>query len=383
MEFDSTPLTALPQEIIERIAFNLLLAELCSLRLSCKALAEKSAYHLGATYCTKVRTNLSLTSIQTLDDRSRSPWARHVRMLHLGWDEEAGHGVVWDRDASSAILPTLPVLQTIRNIVLRFVNCRSIYLTALYESDLMEPARLDAIGYSDMLGISFLLIAATSLPLRKFQVAYAKDSRIRVITSRLHLEQVEKPAFKKAFSSLQELSLRIWVEDGPYNWIENLVSNTVRLQKLEWDVGVPEPSCFQATRFSRIQELSLHYPLMFGENLVECLIQSLHCLRSLRLSGVKLDQGWDRVFASLPYLTSLQDLSLHFLRIRPGPSWPLALSGLRDDIDVPGSLGQRLRLRRKRYGAHQSPQSHTRIVGMDYSGPGMENVIAMLLNFAE
>jgi hypothetical protein len=378
MEFDSTPLTALPQEIIERIAFNLLLAELCSLRLSCKALAEKSAYHLGATYCTKVRTNLSLTSIQTLDYRSRSPWARHVRMLHLGWDEEAGHGLVWDRDASSAILPTLPVLQTLRNIVLRFANCRSIYLTALYESDLLEPVRLDAIGYSDILGITFLLIAGTSLPLRKFQIAFAKDSQVRVTTSQLHLEQVEKPAFKKAFSSLQELSLRIWVEDGPYNWIENLVSNTVRLQKLEWDVRIPEPPCFQATRFSHIQELSLHYPSMSRENLVECLIQSLHCLRSLRLHGVRLDQSWDRVFACLPYLTSLQDLSLHFLRVLPGPSWPLALSGLRDDIDVPGSLGQRLRLRRKRYGGHQNPQ--TRIVCMDYSGPGMENVIAMLLN---
>jgi hypothetical protein len=221
------------------------------------------------------------------------------------------------------------------------------------------------------------------LPLRKFQIAYAKDSQVRVTTSQLHLEQVEKPAFKKAFSSLQELSLRIWVEDGPYNWIENLVSNTVRLQKLEWDVRIPEPPCFQATRFSHIQELSLHYPQMSGENLVECLIQSLHCLRSLRLHGVRLDQNWDRVFACLPYLTSLQDLSLHFLRILPTPSWPLSLSGLRDDIDVPGSLGQRLRLRRRRYGGPQHPQRQTRIVCMDYSGPGMQNVIAMLLNSVE
>lgn len=378
MVYASTILIALPQEIIENIACNLLLAELCSLRLACKVLAEKSSYYLGATFCTKVQTNLSLASVQRLDCRSRSPWAHHVKILHLGWDEEAGHGLVWDRDISNAILPSLPVLQTIRNIILRFTNCRSITLNAPYEYDYMESPRLDAIGYSDMLGISFLIIAETSLLLQKFQIDFGSEGgKCRVKTSQIHLEQVMKPAFKKAFSSLQELSLKLSVEDGTYDWIENLVSDTVHLQKLECIVRIPGSFCFRPTSLSHLRGLSLQYELMSEKNLVSTLLQCCHCLQSLRIVQVYLDGSWAQVFACLHYLRSLRDVSLHFLRVSHGASRPLGFSGLRDDIDVPDSLGQRLQLRRK------GIPGNTRVVGVDYSGPGMGNVVAMLMNSIE
>jgi hypothetical protein len=101
----------------------------------------------------------------------------------------------------------------------------------------MLSPRLDAIGYSDKLGISFFIIAETSLLLQKFKVNFGSEGgKCLVKTSEIHLEQVRKPEFKKAFSSLQEISLRLSVEDGASDWIENLVCDTVHLQKFEWVV---------------------------------------------------------------------------------------------------------------------------------------------------
>jgi hypothetical protein len=378
MAHNSTPITALPQEIIECIASNLLLAELCSLRLACKAFAANSSYYLGNTYCTKVRINLSLASVQTLDNRSRSPWARHVKILHLGWDEEAGHGLFWDRDASNAILSRLPVLQTVCNSILRFANCRSISLSAPYEYDYMVSPRLDAIGYSDMLGISFLLITKTSLLLQRFYVDFGTEgAKCRVITSQIHLEQVKKPAFKRAFSKLQDLSLRFSVEDGPYDWIENLVSDAVYLQKLEWKVQSPRSFYLQSTSLSHLRELSLQYGFISEKNLVESLLRCCHCLQSLSIIQIRLDGGWTQVFGYLRYFERLQSLSLHFLRVRPGTSRPWAFYGLSDDIEVPDSFGRKLQLRRK------GVLGYTRVVGVDYSGPSMDKVVAMLMNSVE
>jgi hypothetical protein len=378
MAYCSAPITLLPQEIIECIACCLPLAGLCSLRLTCKALAVTSSYYLGDTYCTQVWLNLSLASVQTLDYRSRSPWARHVKILHLRWDEEAGHGLVWERDTSNAILPTLPVLQTVRDSIIRFANCRSIYLSAPYDYDYMFPPRLDAIGYSDMLGISFLLITETNLLLQKFHVAFGTEgSEYRVKTSQIHLEQVKKPAFKRAFSSLEELSLRLSVEDGPCDWIENLVSDTIHLQKLEWRVQIPRPFCFQSASLSCLRELSLQHGLISEKNLIESLLQCRHCLQSLSLFQVRLDRSWTQVFRVLGSFDSLQGLSLHFLRVGPGASRPRAFSGLSDDIEVPEAFGQKLRLRRK------GVPGRTRVVGVDYNGPGMGNVVAMLTNSIE
>jgi hypothetical protein len=70
-------------------------------------------------------------------------------------------------------------------------------------------------------------------------------------------------------------------------------------------------------------------------------------------------------------------VSLHFLRVGPAVSRPLGFSGLRDDIDVPDSLGRKLRLRRKGVLGHKS------VIGVDNSGPGMANVAAMLINSIE
>lgn len=116
---------------------------------------------------------------------------------------------------------------------------------------------------------------------------------------------------------------------------------------------------------------------MSEKNLVSTLLQCCHCLQSLRIVQVHLDGSWAQVIACLHYLRSLRDVSLHFLRVGPGASRPLGFSGLRDDIDVPDSLGQRLQLRRK------GIPGNTRVVGVDYSGPGMGNVLAMLMNSIE
>ncbi|XTI83528.1 hypothetical protein V2W45_1453480 [Cenococcum geophilum] len=135
-----------------------------------------SSYYFGHTYCTKVTTNLSLASIRKLDDLSRSTWAKHVKVFRLDWDKEAGRGLIWDRDASKSVLPGLPVIQQVRDSILRFANCRSIYVGAPYEYDHMVSPRIDAIGCSDLPGLGFILIAETGLPLETFHIKFGSDT---------------------------------------------------------------------------------------------------------------------------------------------------------------------------------------------------------------
>lgn len=94
MDYSSPTLAAIPQEIIEGVAQHLQLANLRYLRLTCKDLAEKSSYYFRHTYCTQVSTNLLLKSIQKLHHLSQSPWAKHVKLFRLDWDEAAGHGLI-------------------------------------------------------------------------------------------------------------------------------------------------------------------------------------------------------------------------------------------------------------------------------------------------
>lgn len=371
-------LAAIPPEIIEHVAQNLQLAELCSLRLTCKALAEKLSYYFGHTYFTKISTNFSLASIQKLDDISRCTWAKHIRVFRLDWDEEAGHGLIWDRDASKSVLPDLPVVKQVRDVILRFANCRSIYIGAPYEYDYMFSPRIDAIGCSDLLGLGFILIAETSLPLETFHINFGSDAgKDRVKTSQIHLEQIMRPAFKKALSNLKELSLRLYIDNGKSDWAWNLVSQAVHLQKLDWTVSLFEPFYFEPISLSYIQELTFQSVPFSEKNLTELLLRCRQHLRSLTLSSIRLNGNWRGIFRYLREFDNLESISFHFLRISNGRYVPCGFSGLDDGVEVPGSSGRKLQLRTKVIGG--SP-GRKRVVGVDYSGPGTRNVIEMLVN---
>ncbi|KAF2175955.1 hypothetical protein K469DRAFT_51442 [Zopfia rhizophila CBS 207.26] len=288
----SLHIATLPPEIIEGVVQHLQLADLCMLRLTCKALAEKSSYYFGHTYCTQASTNLSLASIQRLDDRSRSPGAKYVTDFWLRWDEEAGRGLIWDRGASKAILPDLPVIQQMRDIILRFTNCRSFRIDTSDENDYTVSPRTDSIGCSDVVGFGFILIAETGLPLERFSVYCGGHGNchghFRLKTGMIHTEQIRRPTFKIALSNLKELSLWLLIDtdENPYIWPWDLIPLSAHLEKLEWNVTLRTYGkffYFNPIRLSYLQELVIEGLCISTTNLTKFLLGCRDSLRSLRL----------------------------------------------------------------------------------------------------
>jgi hypothetical protein len=91
-------LCALPAELIEYIAVKLELDDLCLLRLVCKNLSRKTLHYFGSTYFAYVRTDLSRTSLQKLQQLSRhEKLGHHVRTLLIKGPHGMGRGHSWDR----------------------------------------------------------------------------------------------------------------------------------------------------------------------------------------------------------------------------------------------------------------------------------------------
>ncbi|KAF2009249.1 hypothetical protein BU24DRAFT_428796 [Aaosphaeria arxii CBS 175.79] len=375
MDILKANLAALPAEVLESVARNLQLSELRCLRLTSKALEVKSSYHFGRTHFATVTTNMSFASIQKLESLSKSTWAVHIKVFRLDWDEEAGHGLIWGRERkpSKAILSSLPVMQQVRDIILRFINCRSICITTPYEHDHMFCPRVDMLGCSDLLGLCFILVAETGLALETFRLEMGSNSKDRVKNGLIHMEQIERPTFRKTFSELKELSLRLSVDDTPCDWVWKLVSEAVQLRKLDFDVTIFEPFYFEPLSLSHVRELSFSYMKISEANLTTLLQRCRHCLRSLKLFGTRLDQSWRGILRFLQNFHDLERISFHFLRVYRG-TLPCAFNSLGDSVVGSSPSNPKLQLRRK------GPSGRQRIVGVDYSGPSMRRVLEMLEN---
>ncbi|KAF2005558.1 hypothetical protein P154DRAFT_570854 [Amniculicola lignicola CBS 123094] len=313
-------ITVFPTELIEGISQHLQLADLYSLRLACRALAEKLSYYFGHTYCTKANTDFSLASFQRLDERSRSPGATLVTHLSLTWNKQAGQGLIWERDASNALLTDLPAVKQMCDIARRFTNCRSLRLDVPYDSDYAYDPGRDFIGCSDVVALGFILIAETSISLESMYCGTDKEkctSNYRVKTVLIHTEQMKRRTFETTISNLKELSIYLQVDttwEHPHFWPMDLINLSPNLTKLEWSVA----------------------KYGYGGNLFDPI--------------------------QLPYLEDGRALS-------PPATFP----GLDDTVEVPGSSGGKLQLAIKGI----TPETQ-KVVGLDYSGPGTQNVVATL-----
>ena len=107
-------LCPLPVELIEYILAELDLADLCSLRLTCKEISLKTLHHFGSTHPATLRTNLSQTSLEQLEQLSRHKQLMYyVQTLLLKGervdDNELGRGFARNRRPSGSLIFPIPV----------------------------------------------------------------------------------------------------------------------------------------------------------------------------------------------------------------------------------------------------------------------------------
>jgi hypothetical protein len=155
-----------------------------------------------------------------------------VRTFCLIWDEKAGDGLFWDRDAAGAVLANLPAVKRMIAVLVRLSNVRAIeFENPDEEENTDKPPTRHSLGGSDMLGLSFIFIAELGTPLESLRIQFNL-----VVVDHVHLEQISKAKFKVAVSTLKELWVRVASGHKDCDWAWSLATEACQVQKLCWFV---------------------------------------------------------------------------------------------------------------------------------------------------
>lgn len=125
-------LQSLSVEIVQLLACNLQRPELCSLRLVCRSLHEKS-WKVFTKLLNVVKTDLSAQSLEKLPGIANSDHlAPHLHTLRFSSDQEGalGRGFKWSRNTSGGLADPLADAYFMLQEILKnqLVNCRSFYI---------------------------------------------------------------------------------------------------------------------------------------------------------------------------------------------------------------------------------------------------------------
>ena len=312
-------LSKLPTELIESIARGLRRSGLCSLRLTCKALYQKSTHAFGLRLA-KVRTTLSSTSLQKLEGLSRhEQFGRCAKTLVIEEDSDRyfGHGYSWNRHPSGSLQFPHPAVDMLQEILMRLENCRCFRISSGYE----WREGKDCLGNTDALAIILHVIAEASLPVKTVilePVWYPWDHAL------LHLPTYQTPKFKFAWAHLQSLGFHYRLGIGDVNWMTELVVHATGLKYLSlkgWPRNGDLISRLSSYgKLPNLEELSIvaDFCIIRRQVLSNFLLLFKDSLRELRLRKVSLEDTWEPVLELLrtnfPILETVSLSSLKMLQ---------------------------------------------------------------------
>ncbi|PMD16333.1 hypothetical protein NA56DRAFT_753194 [Hyaloscypha hepaticicola] len=340
-------LCTLPIELIEYIAAELDLVDLCLLRLACKNLSQKTLHYFGSTYFAYVLTDLSPISLQKLQQLSQHELIGHyVRTLLIKGPHGVGRGFSWERSPSQSLIFPHTGVQTLQDALLALENCRSFYIY----NDRSSPRKLYDHGClrpSDIVAIVLYIIAETSLPVRSFMADFFAFGETSVEINRLHLADYQKLEFKNGWSQLQNLFLRQSTMCLYSDWVQNLIAAAPNLRCLSLDFGSEWMNTFfdkaaSWEKLPKLQELNISSVNFHNDSLFDVLFRFGDSLRILRLAHFSLDmtRTWKSTFKLLrAKLLALETISVFRLS-----EWIwIERNGLRkpcrETVTFPGFLG--------------------------------------------
>ena len=386
-------LPALATELVELIACWLGPADLCSLRLVCKSLRQKSIRLFGACFTT-VRTDLSQKSLQKLQEISEDDNLRlYVQKLLIKQNEheKLGQGFQWHRHSSGYLEAPLPGLEKLQYLLAHNLpNCRSFNIYGCGPKN--KP---DAFTPTDVVAlilrmVPFLSIeASNSLPVKSFimdcaspTVAWTPCGDI-IDAKRLQMWQYRQTSFREAWAHIQELVLHHFLGPGTLDWGIDLILDATNLRKLSVNVG---PSSHQF--LERLCQVTSLYSLESFElacahtsvEILSRLIERLHDpLRVFSLSKICLERltDWpfvlERLGKQAPFLHSISICELSTPDF--DASQIITFSSLIIDPVVPESGGRKFTLTKD--------QTWGEIFGVEYQGPRADKALDKLVKAAE
>lgn len=235
-------LTNLPSELIQAITTFLDTPKFCSLRLTCGRIYASTWGYFTRSYLHTVRTNLSLTALQRLQDLSQNlDLAPLVRKLVVkGRPEEDdffGNRIVWELQHPSGYL-SIPQkgVQQWQDVLRRLAHCRSFEFHN-------ESCEIDNMGglltAGNALTLILSIIIEIQIPVVTFSVGFRHGFTIDFINmARIDISAVRRPEFITAWPSIQELSLKHTLQPATTDWVFQLVQHARSLRKLQIDFSL-------------------------------------------------------------------------------------------------------------------------------------------------
>ena len=386
-------LPTLATELVELIASWLEPTDLCSLRLVCKNLRQKSIRVFGACFTT-VRTDLSQKSLQKLQEISENENLRlYVQTLLIKGNKRKGlgRGFQWHRPFSGhleALLPGLEMLQYL--LAHKLPNCRSFHI---YDQDWPRKFVYDPFIPSDVVGLILRVVpslgvdASKSPPVKSFIVDFSSpcvdvtpSCTGSVDANRLHMWQYRQPSFRKAWAHIQEIVLCLAMKPDTLDWGIDLITDATCLRKLSVTVGYSESFPFlerlcELTSLDGLESFKLAEAYTSVEILSRLIDRWYDTLRELSLSKICLQRptDWLIVLARLgnqaPFLHSLSIYSLTTSEYESDRT--MTFVSLEIDPVVPDSGGRKFTLIKDRVWRE--------ITGVQYQGPRVDMALDKLL----
>ena len=378
----ASEVSTLPFDLVQLIAGALESTDLCSLRLVCKKLNEKTLHYFGRTCLASLRTDLSRQNLQELKEFSENlQLSFHVQTLLIKTGPRGlGRGFSWHRHPSGYLVDPLPGFQVLRGILVNsLVNCRSFHIPSLTRQE--DSNNIGSITPTDAIGILLAVIAETSLSVKSFSLGYRIQGTGEIDGRRLHMPRYQTPEFRTAWAHLRELFLEQPMTSDTSDRALELVVRAPNLRKLSLRLRYDRPCSFldrlvSADTLHGLQDLELSAASVTAEMISRLLLRSLNSLRALSLWHVYMGDGdtWASVFrawkTTLPFL---ERISVTWLREHRGQRVYRVLFPRLSCIPVvPGLAGRQIEVH------YRSLWGEWMVAGASYQGPGMDVALETL-----
>jgi hypothetical protein len=318
----TTSILDLPPELLDQIAGSLPLKEHGLCRLACRYLYTSTWSAYARKEVGELITDLSAKSLAQLEEVAQDPRrAPYVRKLVV-CSNDAGPSSdqtpdgtqrpwMWE-ESTGQILPLQPNERQLEDILRRFSNCQSFYLSAVAPPTDSEKRFGRPPDFGDTVSIVLGILLRVNRQLKELQVYFPSDRS----DSRALLDAPGGlPQFRCLYSNLEVLEFAS-EHPCPDNFLLDILLHAPKMRKLGisfGDAGSDTVSRLFTTPVPfQLQELELNeVPDIDGASLLEFIRHHSRTLKCLDLWDLGLDPAgpdWPTIFKSLA--TSLLCLEL-------------------------------------------------------------------------
>ena len=241
----SSSLTALSVELLSLITHFLDFTDLLTLRSTSSAINRKTWHQFIGRGFSCLSTDLSPQSVRKLEDISKIETLRyHVKSLIIDIEttfQNSKNGFdifardAWSRTDAGYLEVAPPQGRTFTSIFCNgLTSCTSFYINTNDDAGIGPTEKLSTacVTWSDVIGIFFSVIAIASLSIARVTIGRDTFGPNRIDAKKIPLPILETSQFRSRWRHLQELNLRIDIEDDDCDWCLSLVKSAPALKGL-------------------------------------------------------------------------------------------------------------------------------------------------------